>query len=111
MIGPLSADFPLVIPSLPGFGFSGPTRSKGWDVYRIARGWAVLMEELGYQRYGAHGCDWGSGISRALGAVAPAHVVGVHLTYLVTPPPVAGEPSLSPGDAARSRCSRSACVI
>jgi pimeloyl-ACP methyl ester carboxylesterase len=101
VIGPLSADFHLVIPSIPGFGFSGPTQSKGWDVYRIARAWAVLMEELGYQRYGAHGGDWGSGISRALGAVAPGHVVGVHLTYLVTPPPVAGEPSLSPGDAAR----------
>jgi pimeloyl-ACP methyl ester carboxylesterase len=116
VIGPLSADFHLVIPSIPGFGFSGPTQSKGWDIHRVARAWAVLMERLGYQRYGAHGGDWGSGISRALGAVAPAHVVGVHLTYLVTPPPSAGEPSvgepsvgepsagepaLSPGDQAR----------
>lgn len=101
VIEPLSADFHLVIPSIPGFGFSGPTQSKGWDIYRIARAWAVLMEELGYQRYGAHGGDWGSGISRALGAVAPAHVVGVHLTYLVTPPPSGGEPPLSPGAAAR----------
>lgn len=101
VIEPLSADFHLVIPSIPGFGFSGPTQSKGWDIYRIARAWAVLMEELGYQRYGAHGGDWGSGISRALGAVAPAHVVGVHLTYLVTPPPSGGEPPLSPGEAAR----------
>lgn len=99
--GPLSADFHLVIPSLPGFGFSGPTRSKGWDIHRIARAWAILMERLGYQRYGAHGGDWGSGISRALGAVAPEHVVGVHLTYLVTPPPGDGEPSLSPADQAR----------
>ena len=101
VIGPLSADFHLVIPSIPGFGFSGPTQAKGWDIHRIARAWAVLMEQLGYQRYGAHGGDWGSGISRALGAVAPAHVVGVHLTYLVTPPSGAGEPSLSPGDQAR----------
>ena len=101
VIAPLSADFHLVIPSIPGFGFSGPTRSKGWDIYRIARAWAVLMERLGYQRYGAHGGDWGSGISRALGAVAPERVVGVHLTYLVTPPHGAEDPSLSPGDQGR----------
>lgn len=105
VIEPLSADFHLVIPSIPGFGFSGRTRSKGWDIHRIARAWAVLMDRLGYERYGAHGGDWGSGISRALGAVAPERVVGVHVTYLVTPPPVpgqsAGEPSLSPSDQAR----------
>jgi pimeloyl-ACP methyl ester carboxylesterase len=106
VIEPLSADFHLVIPSIPGFGFSGPTRSKGWDLNRIARAWAVLMERLGYERYGAHGGDWGSGISRALGAVAPEKVVGAHLTYLVTPAPSAGEPgadapALSPGDQAR----------
>jgi pimeloyl-ACP methyl ester carboxylesterase len=101
VIGPLSADFHLVIPSIPGFGFSGPTKSKGWDIHRIARAWAVLMSRLGYQHYGAHGGDWGSGISRALGAVAPEHVVGVHLTYLVTPPPAPSEVSLSPSDQAR----------
>jgi pimeloyl-ACP methyl ester carboxylesterase len=101
VIGPLSADFHLVIPSIPGFGFSGPTHAKGWDIHRVARAWAVLMERLGYQRYGAHGGDWGSGISRALGAIAPAHVVGVHLTYLVTPSPGGDEPSLSPGDQTR----------
>jgi pimeloyl-ACP methyl ester carboxylesterase len=106
VIEPLSADFDLVIPSIPGFGFSGPTRAKGWDIYRIARAWAVLMERLGYQRYGAHGGDWGSGISRALGAVAPDQVVGVHTTYLVTPPPsgageAPGGPALSAGDQAR----------
>jgi microsomal epoxide hydrolase len=50
VIGPLSADFHLVIPSIPGFGFSGPTRSKGWDMHRVARAWAVLMKRLGYQR-------------------------------------------------------------
>ena len=101
LIGPLSADFHLVIPSIPGFGFSGPTRAKGWDIHRVARAWAVLMEQLGYQRYGAHGGDWGSGISRALGAVAPTHVVAVHTTYLVTQPPGDGGPALSPSDQAR----------
>src|SRR5579862_9855922 len=54
VIGPLSTEFHLVIPSIPGFGFSGPTQSKGWDIHRIARAWAVLMGRLGYQRYGAH---------------------------------------------------------
>ena len=101
VIEPLSADFHLVIPSIPGFGFSGPTHSKGWDIHRVARAWAILMERLGYQRYGAHGGDWGSGISRALGTVAPEHVVGVHLTYLVTPPPGSGESLLSASDQAR----------
>jgi pimeloyl-ACP methyl ester carboxylesterase len=102
VIEPLSADFHLVIPSIPGFGFSGPTRAKGWDIHRIARAWAALMERLGYQRYGAHGGDWGSGISRALGAVAPDRVVGAHLTYLVTPPPPGGDESaLSLSDQAR----------
>jgi pimeloyl-ACP methyl ester carboxylesterase len=103
VIEPLSADFHLVIPSIPGFGFSGPTRSKGWDIHRIARAWAVLMERLGYQRYGAHGGDWGSGISRALGAVAPAHVVGVHLTYLVTPSTGACYPPLMASAGGRVR--------
>jgi epoxide hydrolase len=101
VIEPLSADFHLVIPSIPGFGFSGPTHARGWDIHRIARAWAVLMDQLGYQRYGAHGGDWGSGISRALGAAAPAHVAGVHLTYLVTPPPAGNPPALSPSDQAR----------
>ncbi len=101
VIGPLSADFHLVIPSIPGFAFSGPTRSKGWDIHRIARAWAVLMERLGYQRYGAHGGDWGSGISRALGAAAPDRLVGAHLTYLPTPAPDGGEPALSASDRAR----------
>jgi pimeloyl-ACP methyl ester carboxylesterase len=101
VIEPLSAHFDLVIPSIPGFGFSGPTSSKGWDIYRIARAWAVLMDRLGYQRYGAHGGDWGSGISRALGAIAPAHVIGVHTTYLVTPPAGDSGPALSASDQAR----------
>jgi epoxide hydrolase len=71
VIGPLSADFHLVIPSIPGFGFSGPTRSKGWDIHRVARAWAVLMERLGYQRYGAHGGDWGSGPRTSSGCTSP----------------------------------------
>ena len=86
VIEPLSADFHLVIPSIPGYGFSGPTGDTGWDVARIARAWAELMNRLGYQRYGAHGGDWGGPISRELGRVDASHVVGVHLTLVAGPP-------------------------
>ncbi|HEY8481123.1 MAG TPA: epoxide hydrolase [Spirillospora sp.] len=78
--------FHLVIPTLPGYTLSGPTREPGWDVKRIARAWAVLMERLGYERYGAQGGDWGWPISTALGALVPEKVVGVHLNYLGSPP-------------------------
>jgi pimeloyl-ACP methyl ester carboxylesterase len=74
--------FDLVVPSIPGFGFSGPTREPGWDVARTARAFAGLMERLGYRRYGAHGGDWGAIISRELGRTKPQQVVGVHLTML-----------------------------
>jgi pimeloyl-ACP methyl ester carboxylesterase len=83
VIGRLS-DFHLVIPSIPGFGLSGPTPDAGWGVQRIAKAWVTLMERLGYERYGAHGGDWGSVISRHLAAQAPDAVVGVHLNYLPT---------------------------
>jgi microsomal epoxide hydrolase len=103
VIGPLSADFHLVIPSLPGWGFSGPTRERGWDVDRVARAWAELMRRLGYQRYGAHGGDWGASVSRALSWHDAEHVIGIHLNYLPTPP-LPGDPGrveLSPGDQER----------
>jgi hypothetical protein len=58
--GEAAQAFHLVIPSLPGFGFSGPTTDRGWDRYRVARAWAELMRRLGYDRYGAQGMDWGS---------------------------------------------------
>jgi pimeloyl-ACP methyl ester carboxylesterase len=75
--------FHLVIPSIPGFGFSGPTRETGWGVRRIARAWAELMRRLGYERYGAQGGDAGSLISPMLGRLDPEHVVGVHVNALV----------------------------
>jgi epoxide hydrolase len=81
--------FHLVVPSIPGFGFSGPTRARGWDVARVARGWHELMRRLGYERYGAQGGDWGSGISRELGVQVPEHIIGVHLNMLA---PVGDEP-------------------
>ena len=80
VIGPLTDQgFHLVIPSLPGFGFSGPTADAGWDAARIARAWAELMRRLGYDRYGAQGGDIGASVSPELGRVDPDHVVGVHV--------------------------------
>jgi pimeloyl-ACP methyl ester carboxylesterase len=75
---PLDA-FHLVIPSLPGFGFSGPTHDRGWDVGRVARAWALLMQRLGYARYGAQGGDLGALVSPELGHVDPEHVAGIHV--------------------------------
>ena len=71
--------FHLVIPSLPGFGFSGPTREPGWDSFRIAGAFAELMRRLGYDRYGAQGGDFGAFIAPDLGRVDGDHVVGVHV--------------------------------
>ncbi|MEV4313345.1 epoxide hydrolase family protein [Actinocrispum sp. NPDC049592] len=76
--------FHLVIPAIPGFGFSGPTTETGWGVPRVAAAWAELMRRLGYPRYGAQGGDWGSSISRWLGAEDQEHVVGVHVNLMVS---------------------------
>lgn len=82
--------FHVVAPSIPGFGFSGPTHEAGWDVKRVAAALAQLMERLGYPRYGAQGGDWGSAISRQLGLQEPEHIIGLHLNTLATPP--SGDP-------------------
>lgn len=71
--------FDVVIPSLPGFGFSGPLSGPGWDSRRIATAFAELMHRLGYQRYGAQGGDFGAFVAPDLGRVDPQHVVGVHV--------------------------------
>jgi pimeloyl-ACP methyl ester carboxylesterase len=71
--------FHVVVPSIPGFGFSGPTRDAGWTEGRVARAFAELMRQLGYERYGAHGGDLGAGISPELGRADAGHVVGVHV--------------------------------
>jgi epoxide hydrolase len=75
--------FHLVVPAIPGYGFSGPTRERGWNVRRIAQAWDELMSRAGYQRYGAQGGDWGSSISRELGVIVPGHLIGVHLNMLI----------------------------
>ncbi|GAA0570034.1 epoxide hydrolase [Paractinoplanes ferrugineus] len=89
LIGPLTdpvaygadaADsFDVVIPSLPGFGFSGKPRETGWTTTRIAAAWAELMKRLGYSRWAAQGGDWGAAVTTALGVMQPAGLLGIHL--------------------------------
>jgi epoxide hydrolase len=74
--------FDLVIPSLPGFGFSSPLSQPGWDSARTAKAWNTLMQGLGYNRYGAHGGDVGSGIGRELGILKPEGLVGTHVLQI-----------------------------
>ncbi|GAA1754260.1 epoxide hydrolase family protein [Luedemannella helvata] len=83
--------FHLVIPSMPGYGFSGPTRSAGWHRWRIAAAWRTLMARLGYERYGAVGNDAGSMISPELGRLDGEHVIGVHVTQVFSFP--SGDPA------------------
>jgi pimeloyl-ACP methyl ester carboxylesterase len=92
VIGPLSDPaahgldpalaFDLVIPSLPGYGFSGPMSTPGWDAIKTAVAWDTLMKRLGYQRYGAHGGDAGALVGRELGILAPQGLVGTHLLQI-----------------------------
>jgi pimeloyl-ACP methyl ester carboxylesterase len=79
--------FDVVIPSLPGYGFSGKPTSPGWDPDRIARAWAELMQRLGYTRYVAQGGDWGTPISSAMARQAPAGLLGIHINLPATVPP------------------------
>src|SRR4051812_28112460 len=73
--------FHLVIPSMPGYGFSGKPAATGWGPERIARAWAELMNRLGYDRYGAQGGDWGGQIVDLMGAQAPAGLIGIHTNF------------------------------
>ena len=101
LVGPLSdprahggdpADaFHVVIPSIPGVAFSGPTTEPGWNTRRVARAWVELMARLGYGRYGAHGNDGGSQISPEVGRYDSERVVGVHVTQVFSFP--SGDPA------------------
>ena len=82
--------FHVIAPSIPGFGFSGPTHESGWNTVRVAHAWAELMRRLGYERYGAQGGDTGALVSPELGRIDSEHVVGVHVNNLVTFP--SGQP-------------------
>jgi pimeloyl-ACP methyl ester carboxylesterase len=79
--------FDLVIPSIPGYGFSGKPTGIGWDPARIARVWAELMKRLGYMRYVAQGSDWGAVITEAMGRQAPTGLRGIHVNLPAAVPP------------------------
>jgi len=92
--------FHLVLPSLPGYGFSGEPTEVGWDPGRTARGWAELMHRLGYSRYVAQGGDLGAIVADAMGRQAPEALVGIHTNLLVT---TLGAPTPPPGDTEEER--------
>jgi pimeloyl-ACP methyl ester carboxylesterase len=83
--------FDVVIPSIPGFGLSGPTREPGWNSARIAKAWSELMRRLGYERYGSHGGDLGALVSHELALLQPPGLVGVHVLEIYAFP--SGDPA------------------
>jgi hypothetical protein len=82
--------FDVVIPSLPGYGFSGKPTANGWDPDHIGRAWVELMRRLGYTRYVAQGGDWGAPVSSAMARQAPVGLLGIHLSLPATIPPEVG---------------------
>ena len=97
--------FHVVVPSLPGYGFSTPLGPGGFNLFGVAQMWAELMNRLGYERYAAHGTDAGSGVAGMLAMVDPAHVVGVHLAGVSAGAPFGGPialEGLSESDRARA---------
>jgi pimeloyl-ACP methyl ester carboxylesterase len=92
--------FHLVLPSLPGYGFSGEPTELGWDLGRTARAWAELMDRLGYTRYVAQGGDLGAIITDVMGRQAPEGLLGIHMNLLVT---TLGAPTPPPGNSEEER--------
>jgi pimeloyl-ACP methyl ester carboxylesterase len=84
--GKAEDSFDVIIPSLPGYGFSGKPTTTGWDPQRVARAWAVLMNRLGYKRYVAQGGDWGNAVTEQMALQQPAGLVGIHTNMPATVP-------------------------
>lgn len=84
--GAASDAFDVVIPSLPGYGFSGKPTEPGWTPVRIAKAWAVLMQRLGYTRYVAQGGDWGNAVSEQMALQEPPGLLGIHTNMAATVP-------------------------
>jgi pimeloyl-ACP methyl ester carboxylesterase len=85
--GKAEDSFDVVIPSLPGYGFSGKPTTTGWDPIRIARAWIVLMDRLGYKKYVAQGGDWGNAVTEQMALQQPAGLIGIHTNMPATVPP------------------------
>jgi pimeloyl-ACP methyl ester carboxylesterase len=83
--------FHVVIPSLPGYGFSGKPTAPGWTPVTIARAWATLMQRLGYTRYVAQGGDWGNAVSEVMALQQPAGLLGIHTNMAATVPPAVSQ--------------------
>jgi pimeloyl-ACP methyl ester carboxylesterase len=90
--------FDIVIPSMPGYGFSGKPTTTGWDPVRIARAWVELMKRLGYTKYVAQGGDWGAFVTEMMAVQAPPELIGIHVNFpMVIPPDISkGLPTGAP---------------
>ncbi|NMO93076.1 epoxide hydrolase family protein [Actinomycetospora sp. TBRC 11914] len=96
---PASDAFHLVVPSLPGYGFSGKPTGTGWDPQRIARAWVELMDRLGYRRFVAQGGDWGNAVTEQMALLKPSGLLGIHTNMPATVPPEVSR-AISRGDPA-----------